>query len=484
MDKFRVRLKGGRVVGPFIASQILEMRGKSHVDGSEECQVFPAGRWIPITQFSFWNTTQANHNSDATFVLNLDDLAEDTNELPEVSSPSLPQHPLTDTKIELEERSLPANPFIEFDYKKSQHEPSHQQVNRTKPQIKIATPERPRRDLDSTIVSKDAMNWRKEQEEAQRMKAAKEELEESKRKEAAERERNKPQVPQINMAEDSTQIVSGNMLTKLRQEANRSELQLEKEVEKLAESEPIREEVSEESVNQTDDQRRKRKNLFLIIAGLLLGYVILFPADEQPKKRAPISTVEPDIKFPVPFTAKNAATAKSLAEQAQKSYALGGYLQRRNAAKKWRESYENDVDLKSSLYKVIMTYGWLIPHSSNFEVDGTTIFNKLMVSIDPDVALGTARFYQSLGKLDAAHDVLDRFVKSNSTQPSKELFATYLEILIQKDSEVKADEVAAPLKRLDKPGIDVYQALINFSRYKNHPQDAKALLAKALASCG
>ena len=51
MEKYRIRLANGRVVGPFIEDQIAELYSKGHIDGHEECQVFPAGEWKKFDSF-------------------------------------------------------------------------------------------------------------------------------------------------------------------------------------------------------------------------------------------------------------------------------------------------------------------------------------------------------------------------------------------------------------------------------------------------
>ena len=74
MEKYRVRLKTGRVVGPFLENQILEMRDKQIISGQEQCQVYPTGDWLPVKDFSFWQSGSQKNNSEATFVIDLTQL--------------------------------------------------------------------------------------------------------------------------------------------------------------------------------------------------------------------------------------------------------------------------------------------------------------------------------------------------------------------------------------------------------------------------
>ena len=43
--KYRIKLKSGRIVGPFVPKQIGELYSKNHIDGTEDAQVFPGGAW-------------------------------------------------------------------------------------------------------------------------------------------------------------------------------------------------------------------------------------------------------------------------------------------------------------------------------------------------------------------------------------------------------------------------------------------------------
>ena len=51
MKKYRIRLRNGRVVGPFLAEQFKELLAKKHIDGSEDCQEYPVGDWDKINNF-------------------------------------------------------------------------------------------------------------------------------------------------------------------------------------------------------------------------------------------------------------------------------------------------------------------------------------------------------------------------------------------------------------------------------------------------
>src|SRR5665647_140030 len=79
MTKYRIRLDKGRVIGPFIKGQLLELKAKGHIKGDEEAQIFPTGNWEPLRTFDFYPELMSDKKSDSessmpkeeTFVIDL-----------------------------------------------------------------------------------------------------------------------------------------------------------------------------------------------------------------------------------------------------------------------------------------------------------------------------------------------------------------------------------------------------------------------------
>ena len=89
MTKYRLRLKNARVIGPFIMSQLHELKSNGRIQGSEEAQIFPTGDWAPITSFDFYTELMdenhtaiiTNESKEETFVIDLTKLRNQKNEL-------------------------------------------------------------------------------------------------------------------------------------------------------------------------------------------------------------------------------------------------------------------------------------------------------------------------------------------------------------------------------------------------------------------
>ena len=126
MTKYRIRLKNGRVIGPFDINQIHDLKAKGHIAGNEDAQVFPLGDWKPMTAFDFYadlmdenKTVIQPRNEDSTFVIDLSQIRQKRNEKEIDKILVEPQTPaeqltetmrLTPTKVSSEIEKLKNNP--------------------------------------------------------------------------------------------------------------------------------------------------------------------------------------------------------------------------------------------------------------------------------------------------------------------------------------------------------------------------------------
>ncbi|MBY0516037.1 MAG: tetratricopeptide repeat protein [Bacteriovoracaceae bacterium] len=526
MEKYRVRLKTGRVVGPFLSQQILEMKDKEHINGEEECQLFPTGDWLTLKTFEFWNeSAQAAAVGEGTFVLDLDVLKKDQPHSPEVESIQESPEEVKEIQVTKPESFEPTvseeekKNFREFDYRQSQLEKSKSIVVKTEdiqldigPEKEVSLKESIDEDVsektvvrsmptkskkvapvadnaDKTVVTPDAKKWKKELEEEKRRKEEiRLKLEEESKIRKAEAEKNK-----VDFNADATQAISlTEIRNKVELEAKRTEVEILEQEELLDEEKRKKEKkikmeeaakiAAEAAIEKKENNQAKRKKLILIVILLGVMAAVLFPEeDKKPKQEFKIVPIDPVIDFPVPFDVKDPAKSNELYAKSKEMLSKGTYPEKIDAAILARQAYENDTTKKEALSRIVRLYGELLPHSSAFEKDGNTVFkllqaNRILQDIDPDVALGASLFYRSISKIDAGHEVLDRFVNAGSNNPTKELFATYLIGLSEKNLEKKADDVAASLLKIDKRGIEVTDALVSYFRYKNYPDKAREAL--------
>jgi tetratricopeptide (TPR) repeat protein len=509
MEKYRVRLKSGRVVGPFIENQILEMRTKNLITGDEECQIFPVGDWLRIKDFEFWSKTNLESTAgEGTFVIDLTTLKKEKLSDDIKNQITIAQTQSLDRPIE----EIDPEKFREFNYKT--HEPAQapriesQKIEeiinievqeneddvdktlvRTIQKISTATHEQPKE--DKTTITPDSIKWRKQLEDQKiRQEAFRRKFEEESRllKEVQEKER-------VNYNEDATQVARLDEIRSLvAVEAEKSEEEFF-EIEKIAEE--TKRENEKKKKNKDDDLSKKeeeevnleasakRKKMIIVSLLALVLLAALFPDEEKKQKTDIIVPLDPIIEFPVPFNVKDPLKSEQLISAGKELLKEGIYYKKIEAALNYRKAYENDTDKRAPLSRLVRLYGELLPHSSRFERDGGVVFkliqsNRLLQDVDPDVALGAGLFYRAIGKIDAGHEVIDRFVKSGSNNPTRELFAAYLISLSDKNIEKKADEVATSLLKTSERGVDVNLALIHYYRYKNYPEKGQKILEEAL----
>lgn len=525
MEKFRVRLKTGRVVGPFLADQVLEMRERQIVSGLEDCQVYPAGDWIKLEDFHFWNNKNQTKKEDATFVIDLTQLQKKKQETiktshvaagePEnvIESPSMPAEVVESPKQSKTQ-------FREFDYKNiaddtdeisppprpksftnkkneassekeiTKHQPAEEEFERTV--VKSAGAIKQEDEFERTVVKTEAIKWKKEQEiEKSKKDEVKQKIENEKKLHEEEEKKNT-----FDLDIDSTQAISlASLKSELHEEAVRTEhelIQIEEIVQssKKKKKETIDKaaQAEQESSDEEEErlkQKEKKKKIILFLA-VLFVLAILFPEDEKKeKKEAVFVPLEPTIEFPVPFDVRDDVKHKSFLAVAQEKAASGKYFDKVDAAKAYRLAYENNSSDKKSLTRMIRIYSELLPHSLSFERDGGIVFkmlqaNRVLQDVDADISLAAGLFYRAIDKKDAGFEVMDRFVKSGSNNPTRELFAELLNSLIDQNNEAKADEVATSLLKTTNRGIEVNLSLINYYRYKNYPEKAKGVVEESL----
>jgi hypothetical protein len=99
MTKYRIRLKNGRVIGPFVKDQLLELKVKGHIQGTEDAQLFPTGDWKALTHFDFYQELMKESQpsglgstpKEETFVIDLAKLRNQKNEK-EVEALDIEEH--------------------------------------------------------------------------------------------------------------------------------------------------------------------------------------------------------------------------------------------------------------------------------------------------------------------------------------------------------------------------------------------------------
>ncbi len=495
MTKYRLRLLGGRVIGPFEKNQLFELKQKGHIKGNEEFQVYPTGNWDSIRNIEFYEdlmdenkTTLAPINEsvkEETFVIDLSKIRTQRQEkeienLVGIEEPQVEQ--LTETiqipsqakKTSEKENSKTYNldslPSLELEIEMEK--------------APLFSEKKIEDNSDKTIINPVAQQeiekMRKLQKEADAKKQA-EELEKQKEEERAknlalEIAKEKEEIQK----DESTQMIKINQLEIL-EEAKEEEQNIEKELKIIKERE-IKEE-EEVVVNNNDESKNKKKKLILAVALGLILFVIFFPEDKPQK--ATFKHVDPVIGFPIPFDQSNNKKSELDFKKGLVEFNRGGYINIIKAGISFKTSYENDMENLAALNYMVRSYSEQLQNSRQKLKDAQTIFNiiqskKPFLMQDPNGVIGINLFYMTINRPGAAVDVIQKYLKLNPKNVTQDLFAVYLKSLIRIGKIDQAKQFLQALLKAKDKNRYTYSALFEYYMLNQEQDKAMDLARSAL----
>lgn len=524
MAKYRLRLKNGRVIGPFEMPQLQELKKKGHLQGDEEAQLFPAGDWMPMEQFEFYHELMDDDKTEiekpeqpkqneATFFISLDQLkAKESqtssiiipDDLPEDNLPSLVEE-ITDTVVmkSEDETTLEVAPVQDEDLGLVLDNHEDLNVGLTLEDIeeseeKEALEEDDGKTKINPLAQKEIEKMRLKAIEAEKKK---EELEAEKKR--LDEERKKEQFARDNIQNEATQVLKIDRIKKndLLDEARQEELKVEEALKEKKKQEKIKrkQEEAEEEEDEEEEPKSKKKLLF-IIGGLLLAYVFLFP-EEDKKQQVVFKPIEPFIEFPIPYDKADNNKSKVAYNKGMEKYLKQTYPNLVEAAKDFRVAFENNIENMDSLGMMTRSYAELLPSSSEQKVDIQTLFSLISskrpyLQDNPNGILGMALFYYNNGKKVAAANLIDTYIrlklvlsKTNAEMLSKgqyaitqDLFAIQMKILVDLGRMDQAKDLYSKLEadKTSKKSIPVYLSMMHFDLLNEQSESAEKKIDEAL----
>jgi tetratricopeptide (TPR) repeat protein len=494
MTKYRLRLLGGRVIGPFEKNQLFELKQKGHIKGNEEFQIYPTGNWDSIRKIEFYDelmdenktTVEVNNESmkEETFVIDLSKIRTQRQEkeidsLVENDGPAIEQ--LTETiQIPSKEKKSPAQenssafsleslPSLELEIE-MEKAPLF-------PEKKIED------NSDKTIINPVAQQeiekMRRLQKEADQKKIA-EELEKQKEEERAKNLALEiAKEKEVIQKDESTQMIKINQLAIL-EEAQEEEQNIEKEL-KIIKAREIKEE--EQLDNNETEPKNKKKKIILGIALALILFAIFFP--EEKPKIATFKHVDPVISFPIPFDQSNNKKSELDFKKGLVEFNRGGYVNIIKAGISFKTSYENNMENLAALNFMVRAYSEQLQNSRQKLKDAQTIFNiiqskKPFLMQDPNGVIGINLFYMTINKPGAAVDVIQKYLKLNPKNVTQDLFAVYLKSLIRTGKIDEAKQFLQALLKAKEKNRYTYSALFDYYMLNQEQDKAMDLARSAL----
>lgn len=492
MTKYRIRLPNGRVIGPFDKKQLFELKGNGHITGKEEAQIYPSGNWAALSALDIYEelmddnrTIVRSENEDKTFVVDLESLRKKKTEM-EIEELSDAPVPTPEMDVTETIRMTPSELDIPV--------PAKTQVKKSALDIELDQHTDSEDVGEKTQINPHAQKELQKLREKERLEEEarlKEEEDLKQREEARIRalEEESKQLPEVS-ASDSTQMFSldrlkSDLLDKATDEEEIFEKGLALHNAELAlEYDGDDDEEEEEGTTSEDDKKKaKRKKVFVIAGALLLAYALLFPGDDE-KKPPPFKHIPTEVVFPIPFDVADPSASKVLFAKGIKMFAQGTYPALVQSGKEFKMSYENDVENLEALNMMVRSYGEELQFSKKKLTDSVTLFNVVQskrpfLMKNPNGVIGINRFYLSIGKAEAAVDVIAKYLKLQPKNLTQELFAAYLDSLIKAGRIVTAREFFTALEKAPNKNQYSLAALINYHRLNQENDKAMEYLNDA-----
>ena len=528
--KYRIRLQNSRVIGPFSKEEIGELYLKNHINGDEDCQLFPIGDWQSLSLFPTlvsFITTLKNKNLTVTKL--------------EIASDDYLEHGDNELGIgelkQLKEFQIDKNLKINIDYdelekKYNLENPSSQKKDDEKldkTRVKkshFKTPEK--LDLDKTIIISS------KQKISTNVSISKENVKFSSNKNIST---NLPQLTNQELIDEKTEFFNlDQVLPSIHAQLTISEAEFEQKERIEENNEKIRQkalfeieqaEIDQEDENNQDEdynpnelqpeiiinskddlridkpvKKKRKKGMSLIAVMTFVGifYFFLQP-EEKPKITGPVFL---KIKFPIIEPKEDSLASTVALSKGRDYYAKNSYLSRVLASQSYIVSLEKKFLNNEALGELIITYSELLENSKEPKIAANTIYKLIQLSenkmlTDLNVITGTSLFFEKIGKYQSGLNLVKNYLRAKNSLGTKnkissKLLSNYLELLISAGDLVEARKIFTKLKDLPQKTFESYQSLAHFYEVddkqaeasdiidqglKNFPQSVLLLLKKA-----
>ncbi len=526
--KYRLRLTGGRVVGPFTKIQVRELFDKGHIKGQEQAQLFPIGEWAPLSahkelisvltespkeesEKKSSGVTQTSHTvarmslaKGAAQKKASEKKAQEEQEAAlEAKKAKEDIQEEAKNKKPIEGEGTKSN-FVEFvfnkedesavDYKaleeKYQTEKSEEanegpdstpssQANETSADqddeegvektVILQRPMARQQNVDKTvIVNPKALAAIKEEEEPE------EDYEKTKKEILPE------EIP-VDTSEATQMVVLSEVMRKIKTEAKDTQKELEQKLEqeesKLTQLTATTVLENDEDEEEEEKPRKGTRPIILVIILLLIAYLMM---DEE-KKAPELKPINVVVEFPIGDVKPNALKAEQDYNEALATYSYK-YVDKLKSIKLLKDSLANKFDGSDALPWLLRVYAEVMENAQDPLKTRQVIFKLTQIArskvlTDPNAALGTALFYQKNGKVHTARTTLENYLRLGN--PTLDILAAYLNILIDAGDLIQALKVYERIEPIEKKPLKAYLAMARYLELEEKFDEAKKTLEEA-----
>jgi len=439
MNKYRIKV-GERVLGPLTAEQIVELYRKSHIEGEEECQLFPAGEWLPLTNFDEVVSLIASSLDEKN-----EEVVEDV-EFPEIEVFDYSDDVISDTPEDFSEKDKVEIQLVEREEQlveevTSEEAPAVQDKTRI---VRISAPT----EVEKTVVIKRDDLIPKDKQDV-----PKEDVSKSKTVSADE----KTAMFDLGSLEElkNEVVESVEELAQLKQE---EELLSQQDIAKVSPAASVKK--KKKRVN-----KNKKRKISPILAFVFIGLLYFLLADDGDKKNV-INPQYLNYSFPIANPVSNPQKAKEQFMLGLKSYRKDTYLSKVIAIKHFSQSLRFKFRKNKALNYLILDYAELLPNAKDKIKARSVLYKMIKISRakvlkNSNVAIGTALLYYHSGLPQTAYDVIENYLRAGG-KPTLKLFSYYLMTMTKANQFKNMDTVVKKLIKVKKKTPLVYIALADY----------------------
>lgn len=445
IDKYRVKLNSGRVIGPIGLKEVATLLANGHAKLSDDYQVFPDGAWESIESFEKLQNHLNNIKQES-------DLDQDATQVRLSTVKSEKEKPIKEE-------------FHEFKYSLEEKEKivtyEELEKNYNPPIINEKSNPVEHKSLDKTIVIK-----RDQIEPFDKTFV----LDKNKINEEFEKEINKDEKkasleefvepePVIDPLEEKTKVISLSDIKGMKSEYLESEKEL-----------IISDTPSKDLIEAFDDSEeieviipKKKMKPIVAFAFIVILYFLFIDDDEQ-------KIYEPQfVKLSAPITLEttSANEASSLYQEGMRLYKKGNYLNRVKASNYFKRSVENEIIDNPALGMLVLSYSELIENAADKKRASRTLFNLIKITrskmfTDINVAMGSALFYKHVNKIQTSLNIIENYLRIS--KPSLKLLGIYFDCAIEAGDLILANKIYTKVEAYPNKPLEIYLAL---SKYHN-----------------
>jgi tetratricopeptide (TPR) repeat protein len=499
--KYRVKLRSGRVVGPFMASQIAELYSKGHIEGNEQCQVFPIGDWVALDQIE--ELARAIISTVAQTEEQLRSTSDGTHTVALISSGQKARKQKENIKAVEDLKSQDDSSFQEFkfgknvevkvDYQELEKKYEEKQREKTRQLAMPKSDAEERASIEKTVILSRPVLSDVEKTIITRpppaiVKQIEDEPPEKKVDDASLKV--SPLVQAVPVEEEVEEDISAEKteffnlneaLPVLNTESKRAEKEFKRKAKKSEEEdeehvEEIIHEVAEEEVGTA--KKRKMKPI-VAIAFFAIFLVLMYPDSDE------ITEIRPNyprIEFPVAHDFIDEVRAGDHFLRGRELLNQNTYMSKLEAAHQFRQSLRHQFRDNDSLGYLIFTYAQVLENARDQGTAANTLFRLMQIGrarqyTDVNIAKGSALFYSKKGKHQTALNIIENYVRVS--EPTIELYGIYLDVAMNAGRLDQAGRIA---QQLDRPGskpLSVYLSLVRFYELTQRYDKAREVIMEA-----